>query len=557
MRLSSSLAAVSLSALLMSACGGPTAPPTPAVVSAASSTSLSGTAGAAVTPLPSVTVTSSKGTPVPNVTVTFAITGGGGSVTGASATTGSNGVATVGGWTLGTTAGVNTMTATVATIVPVTFTATGAAGAASKLALTTQPSLLVADRAAFTFQPVVQLQDANGNATAQSGVSVTASITTGGGTLNGTTTETTASNGSAAFTNLSIAGATGSKTLTFSATGLNSVSAPISLTTGSPSSIAINAGNAQSAIQNTAVAVPPSVLVADLDGNPINNVSVTFSIASGGGSVAGPSQKTNTSGIATVTSWTLGPSTGTNTLTASASGLTGSQATFTATATLNATTVAYGGATDKIAVLDPGGSYTPAIAIVTSGAAQAPTVATYTSRATSVAAVDGSGKITGVAAGESWIVASYNSATDSVFVQVTKSAAGPLLRTDLTTYVTKSGTVLSVNFTFDPRTTGVGSALVAVGFETENGMFPSDSATVPAQTPMPTASYSPTSGVYRSTVAAAAGLSAPVVMLKLQLTTGSTGLAGWLTFTAVSVSGTDGSDITSSTTSTRYPVIIR
>ena len=58
-------------------------------------------------------------------------------------------------------------------------------------------------------------------------------------------------------------------------------------------------------------------------------------------------------------------------------------------------------------------------------------------------------------------------------------------------------------------------------------------------------------------MAAGAGLTAPAVMLKLQLTAGSTGLAGWLTFTALSVSGTDGSDITSSVTSTRYPVIIR
>src|SRR5258706_4935771 len=45
---------------------------------------------------------------------------------------------------------------------------------------------------------------------------------------------------------------------------------------------------------------------------------------------------TNVSGIAAVTSWTLGTTVGTNTLTATSSGLTGSPVTFTATGTTGA-----------------------------------------------------------------------------------------------------------------------------------------------------------------------------------------------------------------------------
>ena len=52
-------------------------------------------------------------------------------------TTNASGIATVGNWTLGTTAGSNTLTATATGLAgsPVTFTATGTAGAATQVAL--------------------------------------------------------------------------------------------------------------------------------------------------------------------------------------------------------------------------------------------------------------------------------------------------------------------------------------------------------------------------------------------------------------------------------------
>lgn len=61
-------------------------------------------------------------------------------------------------------------------------------------------------------------------------------------------------------------------------------------------------------IGNTGTAAPQSLVlvVADSAGFPAAGVTVTYSIASGGGSVT-PSAVTNTSGLATV-SWTLGPS---------------------------------------------------------------------------------------------------------------------------------------------------------------------------------------------------------------------------------------------------------
>jgi adhesin/invasin len=62
------------------------------------------------------------------------------------------------------------------------------------------------------------------------------------------------------------------------------------------------------------------VLVTDQDGKPMANVTVTFAVASGGGSVTGASATTNADGVAMVGSWTLGPTAGANTLTATAAG---------------------------------------------------------------------------------------------------------------------------------------------------------------------------------------------------------------------------------------------
>jgi hypothetical protein len=65
----------------------------------------------------------------------------------------------------------------------------------------------------------------------------------------------------------------------------------------------------------------PSVLVSDASGNPLAGAPVTFTVTSGGGTVTGGSETTNSSGIATVGSWTLGTDAGANTLSAATGSL--------------------------------------------------------------------------------------------------------------------------------------------------------------------------------------------------------------------------------------------
>src|SRR5439155_11398467 len=105
-------------------------------------------------------------------------------------------------------------------------------------------------------------------------------------------------------------------------------SSAITLSAGTAATIAENGGNGQTATAGTAVATPPSVIVRDGAGNPVADVTVTFTATSGGGTVSPTSGATNGSGIAAVTSWTLGARQGTRTHSSNATRLTGSPVTL-------------------------------------------------------------------------------------------------------------------------------------------------------------------------------------------------------------------------------------
>jgi len=102
---------------------------------------------------------------------------------------------------------------------------------------------------------------------------------------------------------------------------------------GIPAKVEKIAGDGQSAPAGSAVAPPPSVKVSDATGSPVANVTVTFQVTAGGGTVAPASAATNATGVATVAAWTLGSAPGPNQLTATVAGsdITGNPAVFGAT----------------------------------------------------------------------------------------------------------------------------------------------------------------------------------------------------------------------------------
>src|SRR5207244_2740731 len=147
---------------------------TAATIAANSATSQPATAGTAVTSPPSVSVKDANGNPVAQVAVTFAVAPGNGTITGGSQTTNGSGIATVGSWTLSATAGSNTLTAASGSLTgsPVTFTATGTAGAAATIAANSPTSQSAAAGTAVSTPPSVIVKDANGNPVVQGGVTV-------------------------------------------------------------------------------------------------------------------------------------------------------------------------------------------------------------------------------------------------------------------------------------------------------------------------------------------------------------------------------------------------
>ena len=109
-----------------------------------------------------------------------------------------------------------------------------------------------------------------------------------------------------------------------------------------PGSIALTSGDGQVALAGTTLAQPFIVTVTDGSAQPLQGIDVTFAVTAGGGTLSNAQpQQTNASGEAQ-TYLTLGSSAGTNTVTASVSGFTGSPVTLTATAyeSLDITTTA-------------------------------------------------------------------------------------------------------------------------------------------------------------------------------------------------------------------------
>jgi hypothetical protein len=290
-------------------------------------------AGGAVAVPPSVKVTDASGNPLAGVAVTFSVQAGGGSVTDLNdpATTGqttvtntdAGGIARVGGWTLGPVAGPNALNAhsTGLNGSPLIFTATGTAGSVDGAASTaTVPN----GRAGNVTTITVQARDAHGNVVTTGGAAVSVQVT-GANTATATVTDKANGTYTATYTPKKV----GTDNVAITLNGTPTSASPY--TSIIVPKVIVNSGNNQSAPVGTAVPIPPSVKAVDGFGAAVPGASITFTIASGGGTVSPTAPViTNSSGIAGVDAWRLGPTAGTNTLKATVTGKT-SNAIITAT----------------------------------------------------------------------------------------------------------------------------------------------------------------------------------------------------------------------------------
>lgn len=298
---------------------------TPATLEAVAPTEYEGTVNSSVSPGPSVIVKDQAGNPVPGVAVAFTANRSG-SVSPESATTNEQGVAQV-NWTLGSTANISyTLTARIeaSTIAAVRFSAVARPGNAGRLQVAVQPSTPTASGTPFATQPVIQLEDQNGNPAPQAGVTVTATVSSGPTGSLANATATTNASGQAAFTGLTLTGQVGNYTLSFRAPDLvGATSAPFTITVGAPARLALATAPSTLARSRFALVIQPVVQVEDASGNPIRlaGTQVVASLTTANTSLTGESAITDENGRAVFTGLTITGPPGPKDLTFSAANL--------------------------------------------------------------------------------------------------------------------------------------------------------------------------------------------------------------------------------------------
>ena len=170
-----------------------------------------------------------------------------------------------------------------------------APASAAQLFVSRQPAGAESGRVLST-QPVIQLRDASGAIASASTARVTASLTSGDATLSGTT-RVDAVDGVASFTDLRLDGA-GAQTLTFTASGLTSAVASVTVTQ-TPAALAIQTqpGGART---GSPLASQPVVRILDNAGRLIatSSLVVSASVASGSATLTGRAA-TAAGGVAT------------------------------------------------------------------------------------------------------------------------------------------------------------------------------------------------------------------------------------------------------------------
>ncbi len=312
---------------------------------------------------PTVSVEDQSGNVVTNSAASIALAigtnpGGALTCTGGNTLAATNGVANFAGCKITGKAGAYTLTAAATglpTITSNTFNITF--GAASQLVFSTQPGGGANGAAwAAAGQPAITVEDQSGNVVTNSAASITLAIGTNpGGTLACTGGNTKAANaGLATFAGCQIVGKTGSYTLTAAATGLPTITSnAFNITVGAASQLVFSTqpgGGANGAAW--AAAGQPAVTVEDSGGNVVTTAANSITLAVGtnpGGTLActGGNTKAANTGLATFAGCQITGKAGTYTLTAAATGLTGT--------TSNTFAITFGTASQLAFSAQPGG----------------------------------------------------------------------------------------------------------------------------------------------------------------------------------------------------------
>ena len=244
-----------------------------------------------------------------STTVTASRNAGAGTLQGTLTQTAANGVVTFSG-----------LNHQVATNISITFTGAGtnvtsgniavSAASVSRLGFATEPGTAIAGTT-ISPAPVVRTQDAYGNNSVTglgSSVTVTLALTSGTGTLQGTTSRNIGTgggggNGVLTFSNLQLNSAGTNKQLTASATGFTSgVSAFFTVNPAAASTLSVQTQPSATATAGAPFGTQPAVQLLDSFGNIVttnNGAVITASAVGGSGALQGSTSATAVNGIAT------------------------------------------------------------------------------------------------------------------------------------------------------------------------------------------------------------------------------------------------------------------
>jgi hypothetical protein len=260
-----------------------------------------------------------------------------------------NGIANFAGCKITGTIGAYTLTASAVDLTSATTDSfTLGFGAATHLAVTTQPNG-AANGVALTTQPVVTVLDSAGNTVTDSSANVTLAVATGSGTLACTDASVTPTNGIATFAGCKITGTVGSYTLTATSGSLASATTDsFTLAHGSATKMAFTT-QPGGAANGVAFTTQPVVTVQDASGNTVTGSSASVSLASSAGTLACTGNPVNaTNGVATFRGCSLTGIIGLYTLTATSGSLTST--------TTNSITLTYGAAAKLMVTVQPSGA---------------------------------------------------------------------------------------------------------------------------------------------------------------------------------------------------------
>ena len=360
----------------------------------------------------------------------------------------------------------------------------------------------------------VRVTDAAGNLVPNANIDF--AVTAGGGSITPASASTNASGiATASFTmgnsvGVNTATATlsgGTATVSFSTTSISAPSAAISKVSTDPTGIV--AGQKAGDVK---------AKVVDAFGNPKVGVTVVFSVATGGGSITPTNAVTSATGEATA-SFTTGKTVGVNTARATVSGVS-------TPVEFSTTTIA--GPSTKVAVSVPivtvALGSTAAVSASTADANNNPTsgTLTYTSRSTSIATIAGDGTITGVAVGQTFIVATGELGTDSLLVYVRPADVAVLMpEVPLYSPTVNTDIVVIISMDMTGTTEKLGATTVKVEWDPTALTYRSNAVATTGVSPTVNTTAT-TSGSFTFAISNSTGLTGRVQLIKLTMHASST-----------------------------------